>query len=53
MIYAITDNVLYDHLLYDITIVIMMMFVTLKEIPFHISSPSANPGNNKIYTSEQ
>ena len=39
MVYAITDNVLYDHLLYDVTILIMVMFVTLKEISFHISSP--------------
>ena len=42
----------YDCLLYNVTAIIVGMFVALKEIPFHISTPSDDPGDNKIHTSE-
>ena len=54
MRYATTGNILhYDCLLYDVTVIIAVRFVALKEIHFHIPTLSDDPGNNKIHTSEQ
>ena len=54
MRYATTGNILhYDCLLYDVTVIIAVMFITSKEIPFHISTPSDDLDNDKIHTSEQ
>ena len=52
--YATTGNVLHsNHLLYDVTVIIAVMSAASKEIPFHISTPSDDSGNNKLHTSEQ